>query len=163
MQGMAGRTSRVWIASIILIGGCAMQPARGTLPQRYDCGGWTAVGTDTKLAVDGRMATPAATEAEGMRFVVFRGDEVVEYVVPPDPRLDLMTATYSASNPEDRTTWKLQARGRCVAHAGFSDALARFIAGETTEEIAAELDLPRPEAERLIHGAIAYYRARLEY
>jgi len=156
-------STRVWIAGIVVIAGCAMQPLRGTLPVKYDCAGRAAIGLDGSLSVDGEEATPIAAETDGRHFLLGRGDDLVEYVVVDDPRIDIMTMTYDAAAPRDRATWKLRGRGTCIARAGFTEALTRFMAGKTPDEIAVELDLPRPEAERLIHGAIAYYRARLEY
>lgn len=163
MLGTRNRFVMIGILGIVLAGGCAMQPKRGTLPLTYDCGARVAVETSASLAVDGVKATPFSTDSDGSHYVVTRGDVLVEYVVPEDPRLDATMLTYDTATPRDRKTWIPRDRGTCVAHAGFTNALSLFMKGKSTEEVAAELSLEPRDAQSLIHGALAYLRARLDY
>lgn len=153
----------IGIVGIALTAGCAMEPKRGTLPQSYDCGGRAALGTGDSLTVANEKAMPAATDSDGRHFVLADEAGVVEYIVPDDTRLDIMTVTYDAPQPRDRGTWTRTARGTCVAQGGYTDALTRFMRGATTDEIAAELSLEPRDAGSLIHGAIIRLQRRLDY
>jgi hypothetical protein len=85
----------------------------------------------------------------------------VEYVVPADPRLDATRVVYDATSGYSTADWRAVDRRACVARGGYNDALARFVKGESFEQVARELALGSSEdARKLVHHALMAVQRR---
>ena len=92
--------------------------------------------------------------------------EAVEITIPGDPRQDAVRAVYDTSKGTARSDWRLVQRQVCTAKGGYSDVLARYLRGESLDQLAHELSLDnRDEAKDAVHTAMLalqkrYYRDR---
>jgi hypothetical protein len=92
--------------------------------------------------------------------------EAVEITIPADPRQDAVRAVYDTSKGAARSDWRLVQRQVCTAKGGYSDVLARYLRGESLDQLAHELSLDnRDEAKDAVHTAMLalqkrYYRDR---
>lgn len=114
--------------------------------------------------------TVAWRDREGEHYVAWPSSatstDAVEYVLPPDHRLDAIERVYDASRGRARVDWRLRHERRCTARGGYNDALRRFAGGQSFDQVARELALAdRGEARELVHRAMLalqkrYYRDR---
>jgi hypothetical protein len=92
--------------------------------------------------------------------------EAVEIVVPNDPRQDAVRRVYDTSKGTSKADWRLLERQVCTARGGYSDVLARYLRGESLDQLANELALGnRDDARAAVHTAMLalqkrYYRDR---
>ena len=161
-----GMTHRFTILAIALATtACASRPQRPTYTIRYACGEMTVVRTGVQLTVDvGGKPVGAAqlrwTDDKGDHFVVSprasTEDEAVEYVVPHDARKDAIVKRYDASAGYASSDWRLLDKRVCRAHGGNTDALARWMEGDSLDKVAEDLALEdRSEARVMVRKALA--------
>jgi hypothetical protein len=92
--------------------------------------------------------------------------DAVEIVVPSDPRMDAVRRVYDTSKGTSKADWRLVGRQVCTAKGGYSDVLARYLRGESLDQLARELALGnRDDARDAVHAAMLalqrrYYRDR---
>jgi hypothetical protein len=156
--------------SVFAVAACAVQPIRPTVPTEYSC-------DSTRIVRDGKSLRVAAnddpTRAPSLSWRDDAGDhfvswpqaptdaEAVEFVVPSDPRADATERVYDASPGASRADWRLVHHDACVAHGGYTDALARFARGDSIEELARELSNgDREQARGLVHHAMLALQRR---
>ena len=126
---------------------CAARAAHPTLAARstYTCGG-------RALALD--AARVGWHDEAGDHFVAWPVSptdvEAVEVVVPGDPREDAVRSVYDTSKGSSRADWKLLTREVCPAKAGYSDVVARYLRGESLDQLASELALDREDAKAAV-------------
>jgi hypothetical protein len=91
--------------------------------------------------------------------------ETVEYTIPRDNRADAIQHVWDTSKGRSRSEWRLLAREVCHAKGGYSDVLARFMSGESIDELSKELAVDHDQARSLVHDALIsaqrrYFRDR---
>jgi hypothetical protein len=134
--------------------GCAARAQETTAPRHFDCGGTSVVATGATLSVQERDGSKMTIERylrddHGDHFARPTGDG---FVVPRDRREDAMRLSSGQ-------------RDVCIAEAGYTDALQRFMRGADHHTIAQELSLDDEDAKVLIRRALQrlqtrYYRDR---
>ena len=141
---------------------CAARASHPTLATRttYTCAG-------RPLALDG--ARVGWHDEAGDHYVAWPVSptdiEAVEVVVPSDPRQDAVRMVYDTSKGSSRADWKLLEREMCTVKAGYSDVVARYLRGESIDQLATELALDREDAKAAVRtGMLAlekrYYHDR---
>jgi hypothetical protein len=147
---------------------CAARAAHPTLatPTTYVCGE-TAVTRSGDAFGGTRLGWH---DDEGDHFVAWPLSPVdidaVEIIVPRDPRMDAVRRVYDTSKGTSRADWRLVRQQVCAAKGGYSDVLARFLRGESLDQLAHELALgDRDDARVAVHDAMLalqkrYYRDR---
>jgi len=142
---------------------CASSAPQSTLPVRYACGSTAVVRTGAKLVVDADMPNPAQlgwSDDDGDHFVtwpaVTTDVEAIEYVMPHDARKDAVERRYDARPGYSVSDWRLLDKRVCRAEGGYTDALARWMNGDSLDKVARDLSLDdRRHARRLVHKALA--------
>ena len=160
---------RNFTALLLTLGAAASSARanRSTLPTEYACGDTALVPhaeslelreqTASALDVGGSSAKLGWRDRDGGHYVLGAGHQTIEFIVPGDPHLDATQRVYDANKT-------LVSHGTCTARGGYSDALARFLKGESMGDIARELDLgDRDAAAKLVHDGlraaqVRYYR-----
>jgi hypothetical protein len=157
-------TTRCFALVLVLgMSACAARPAARTVPVRYACGDAIVVRTGEQLLVD--ASAPVAPTALGWRdddgdhFVAWphatTDVEAVEYVMPSDPRLDAIEKRYDATPGYARSDWRLLDKRVCRAEGGYTDALARWMNGDSLDEVARDLELGgRKDARKFVRKAL---------
>jgi hypothetical protein len=148
---------------------CGARTAQRTLPVEYACadaalvthGKTIEVREPTASASGGASssATLGWRDGSGDHFVNWPQSPVdvatVEYVVPQDPRRDATEQVYDTSTGSSRADWRLVRRQVCMARGGYSDALIRYLQGESLTDLAHDFSLAdRDEARDLVHSAM---------
>jgi hypothetical protein len=153
--------------------GCAAQPVHPTLPVQYACGDLAIVHDGDSLHVNGdrRATAPMSWRDESGSHFLLRPVsptevDVVEYVVPDDPHQDASERVFDSTEGTSAVDWRLVKREVCVARGGYSDALVRYVKGESVGELADNLTAgDRDQALGLVHHAlralqVRYYKDR---
>jgi hypothetical protein len=87
--------------------------------------------------------------------------DAVEIVVPNDPRMDAVRRVYDTSKGSSKADWRLVRRQVCTAKGGYSDLLARYLRGESLDQLAHELALgDRDDARDAVHEAMLTLQRR---
>jgi hypothetical protein len=150
------------VASLAALTACAARAHDSTLPRRYDCGGRELVQTGGSLVVDGVPAMAFRGDDDGADFVLSEARTLTEYLVPRDPRADVVVHTYEPTASPDRSSWIPRGRALCPATGGYTDALERFMRGANTDEVALQLALDPADARKLIWTALSRLRRRVQ-
>ena len=136
------------ILVLVAATGCAAGRSSESTFARYTCDGKPVARNGDEVAFGGARVSRLASTGDADRFIGTVGDRQVELVLPRDTRVDGWVS-------EGAT------RRACVVHGGYSDALARWMRGETADEIATQLALAdRAAARQLIHDAILNLHVR---
>lgn len=162
-------TNRFLLLAIAFASACASRPPRPTTAVRYACGDTLVLRTGDTLRIDARTASasdgpidarrlgPAQlgwSDNDGDHFVTWphatTDVEAVEYVVPHDHRRDAVEKRYDASAGYSSSDWRLLDKRVCRAHGGYTDVLARWMAGDSLDKVARDLDLEDKGAARAI-------------
>ena len=166
------------IVTFLVLGAaaCAARAPQTTIPVHYACGDVDLVRADGGLVVreaHGSEETPSRSnwhDGTGYHFLTAPVSPIdrraIEYVIPEDPRLDATERVYDTSNGSSTADWRVVESQTCTARGGYTDALERFMRGESMDEVAHELALrDRETARDLVHHALTslqrrYYRDR---
>jgi hypothetical protein len=137
---------------------CASRAAHPTFAAHptYTCG-------DGALALNGTRV--GWHDEAGDHFVAWPVSptdvEAVEVVVPGDPREDAVRMVYDTSKGSSRADWKLLKREMCTVKGGYSDVLARYLRGESLDQLSADLALGnRDDAKAAVHTAMLQLQRR---
>ena len=83
-----------------------------------------------------------------------------EYIMPSDPKADAVERVYDTSRGSSTADWRLLTRRSCTAHGGYNDALARWMRGETIDDVAHDLSIDRDEASGMVKRALTSLQTR---
>ena len=91
--------------------------------------------------------------------------ETTEFTVPRDRHEDAIEHVWDTSKGRSRTEWRLLSREVCKAKGGYTDVLARFMNGESLDDLSREVGIDRAEARTIVHDALItaqkrYFRDR---
>jgi hypothetical protein len=123
---------------VVVLGGCAARPAT---QRSYACGDARVEVVGRTLYVGEDLIALQYRDRAGAHYARSHGDGVLDYVIPSNPRLDA-------------TVWNRESSGGasvdqvCTAHGGYVDVTSRWLAGQSLDEIATELDLGGERAAR---------------
>ena len=142
-----------------LASACAPHAAvHTTIPAQYTCG-------DITVAAPFDGTRLGWHDDAGDHYVAWPQTpvdvEAVEIVVPNDPRQDAVRRVYDASKGHSTADWRLIRRQVCPAKGGYSDVLARYLRGESLDDLAHELALgDRDHARDVVHQAMLTLQKR---
>jgi hypothetical protein len=162
---------------LLSVAACAAQPVHPTTtPVAYACDNSVQLAHDGKR-LDIKSAADAGAPDVQLGWVDDAGDHYVdwplgvttassvEYVIPHDQHADAIERHYDTRQGASRADWRLVSQSTCAVHGGYTDALTRFAAGASMDEIKTELSLAdKEEARTLVHDAMIkltrrYYHA----
>jgi|GEM_PF-3087555 len=150
---------------------CAARAPQSTLdvnaPQaRYACG-------EDEIVRDGRAVFSSResvrirrgwTDGEGEHFVEWPRRtttmEALEYVLPSDTAENAIVRVYDTSGGSSRADWRMKKLSKCTATGGYTDALARYAAGKSIDEVARELSLDGNKVRALVEKALHKTQSR---
>ena len=160
---------------LVLVVGATACAARAvevpTIPVQahYSCDntGIERLGNTIQLA-SGRSSKLGWQDSDGDHFVAWPAPtdvETTEYLFPTDRKADAFQRTYDTSQGTSRADWRLVKSDVCKAKGGYSDVLARFLSGESIDDLSRDLSVNREEARTLVHDALItaqrrYFRDR---
>lgn len=146
---------------------CAARPPRPTLTTQYTCGESSIVrDRDVVRTGDSQRVLSRLSwqDDAGDHYVSWplspTDKEATEYVVPSDPRADASERVYDTSRGSSTADWKLVSRQACTAQGGYNDALARWMKGESIDDVARELSMDRDEARGMVRRALTSLQTR---
>lgn len=152
---------------VFVVGACAARPARPTSRTEYTCGDSSIV-RDRDVVRNGSsnqvMSRLSWQDDAGDHYVSWplspTDKEATEYVVPNDPKADASERVYDTSRGSSTADWKLVTRQACTAHGGYNDALARWMKGESIDDVARDLAMDRDEARGMVRRALSSLQTR---
>ena len=147
---------------------CGARTTRTTFPSEYACGDIALVthGASVEIREQSASVDGGASSSAQLGWHDDNGDHFVnwphpadvsatEYVVPTDRRDDATERVYDTSTGTSRADWRLVRRQVCTARGGYSDALVRYLKGETLTDLAHDLALAdKDQARDLVHHAM---------
>jgi hypothetical protein len=161
---------------VILVGAsaCAARaPRQPTVPVHYACGE-TAVTRDgveiRSTATPGEISRLSWRDDKGEHFVTWplspTDRQATEFVVPSDPRQDAVQHTYDTTFGSSTADWRLTDEKVCTARGGYNDVLARYMRGESIDDLTRDVGLSsRDETRAVLRQALVslqkkYWRDR---
>ena len=157
---------KFFLVLVVAATACAARPARPTLTTQYSCGESTIVrDRDVVRTGDARVVSRLSWQDDaGDHYVSWplspTDKEATEYVVPADPKADAFEREYDTSRGASTADWKLVSRQVCTARGGYNDALARWMKGESIDDVAHELSMDRDEARGMVKRALTSLQTR---
>ena len=77
-----------------------------------------------------------------------------EFVVPADPRQDATQHTYDTTFGSSTADWRLVSEQTCTARGGYNDVLARYMRGESIDDLTRDVGLSRDETRAVLRKAL---------
>ena len=156
---------------VILVGASACA-ARGskqpTMPVHYACGDSTVTRDGVEMrssAEPGEISLLSWRDDQGEHFVTWplspTDRAATEFVVPNDPRQDAVQHTYDTTFGSSTADWRLLDKQVCTARGGYNDVLARYMRGESIDELTRETGLTsRDETRAVLRKALVSLQKR---
>lgn len=156
---------------VLLVGAsaCAARASRQpTMPIHYACGDTTVMrdGSEIRSTVaPGEVSRLSWRDGKGEHFVTWplapTDRQAVEFVVPTDPRQDAVQHTYDTTFGSAPADWRLLDEQVCTARGGYNDLLARYMRGESIDELTRDVGLTsRDETRAVLRKAIVSLQKR---
>lgn len=155
---------------VVLVAGataCAARPPRSTFDASYTCGGETIRRDDGVVHSSGE---PHATsrlswrDDAGDHYVTWplspTDKKATEYIIPADPKADAIERSYDTSRGSSTADWRLVTKQACTVEGGYNDALARYVRGESIDDLARDFAIGRDEAQGLLQYALSQVQHR---
>jgi hypothetical protein len=120
-------------------------------PRSYACKDGVAALAQGGLIVGEARAPFARHDDAGDHYALARDGTTVEYIVPADAREDLVVRGGDG------------ARESCTARGGHADVLARWIRGDSVDEIAASLGIGPDDVRGRLIASVRWARSRIAY
>jgi len=152
----------------------APRAAQSTLPHEYTCGDGSVVPHGNRLEIRSEQAAldGGITLSARLGFRDSAGDHymsgphspvdvsAVEFIVPNDGG-DATRNEYDTSAGTSRADWRLVKAETCTMKNGDSEVLARYIKGESFEDLAREFALgDRDDAREAVHRSMLKLQKR---
>jgi len=144
---------------VILVGAsaCAARSSQPTMPIHYACDG-TAVTRDgvemRSAASPGEVSRLSWRDDKGEHFVTWplspTDRAATEYIVPNDPRQDAIQQTYDTTFGSSTADWRLTDKTVCTARGGYNDVLARYMRGESIDDLTRDVGLTSRDETRAV-------------
>ena len=152
---------------LVSLGACAAKPPRAEFPVTYQCDGFSIVrdGNGVKAPQVDNAAPVAWRDNAGEHFVSWpvapTDRRATEVIIPSDPRQDAHYRSYDTTFGTSTSDWRLDATQVCTARGGYNDLLARYIRGESLEDLTRSLAFDdREQTRSLIQKAIVTLNRR---
>ena len=145
---------------VILVGAsaCAARSSnQPTLPVHYACGEATVTRDGIEMrssATPGEISRLSWHDDKGEHFVTWplspTDRTATEFVVPSDPRQDATQRTYDTTFGSSTADWRLTDKQVCTAQGGYNDLLARYMRGESIDDLTRDVGLSSREETRAV-------------
>ncbi|HEX5057979.1 MAG TPA: hypothetical protein VFV99_01410 [Kofleriaceae bacterium] len=145
---------------VILVGAsaCAARSSnQPTLPVHYACGEATVTRNGIEMrssATPGEISRLSWHDDKGEHFVTWplspTDRTATEFVVPSDPRQDATQRTYDTTFGSSTADWRLTDKQVCTARGGYNDLLARYMRGESIDDLTRDVGLSSREETRAV-------------
>lgn len=146
---------------------CTPQPKHPTTPSEYVCSSFSVVrnGSEVKTSDSGLVGKLSWRDSAGEHFVAWpvspTDRDAIEFVLPDDSRLDGEQRTYDTTFGSSVADWRLVTKHACTARGGYNDVLARYLKGESLDDLTRSLALSdRDETRGLIRHALTTLQRR---
>jgi hypothetical protein len=146
---------------VVLVTACAARPPRSTFDATYTCGNGSII---RESGIVRNTAEPHASsrlswqDDAGDHYVTWplspTDRQATEYIIPIDVKADAVERTYDASRGSSTADWRLLGKQVCTVQGGYNDALARFMHGESIDDVARDLSLDHDEARGMVQHAL---------
>lgn len=158
---------KLLLVFVVSSAACAARPARPTITTAYSCGDASIV-RDRDVVRTGDtnhvVSRLSWQDDAGDHYVSWplspTDKEATEFIVPSDPKADASERVYDTSRGSSTADWKLVSRQACTAHGGYNDALARWMKGESIDDVARDLAMDRDEARGMVRRALTSLQTR---
>lgn len=145
---------------VILVGAsaCAARTSnQSTMPTHYVCGDNTVTRSGVEMrssSTPGEISRLSWRDDKGEHFVTWplspTDRTATEFIVPNDPRQDAMQVTYDTAFGSSTTDWRSKEKRVCTARGGYNDVLARYMRGESIDDLTAEVGLSSRDETRAV-------------
>ena len=146
---------------------CAARAPQSTFHAEYSCGDTAAVrdGTEIRSPSHDAPSRLSWSDTAGDHYVSWpvspTDRSAIEFVVPVDPNQDAVQHTYDTTFGSSTTDWRLVSKKTCTVRGGYNDALARYMRGESIDEMTQEMGTgDRDETRARIRKALTAVERR---
>ena len=145
---------------------CAARAPQTTLHAEYTCGDMpiTRDGSEVRSATPDVLGRLSWRDDAGDHFVAWPASptdrNAVEFVMPSDPQQDGQAKKYDTTFGASTTDWRLTEKHTCRAKLGYNEVLARYLAGESIEQLAAASGVSREDTRTQIRKAMVSLQRR---
>jgi hypothetical protein len=144
---------------VILVGAsaCAARSSQPTLPVNYACGDHVVTRNGVEMrssATPGEISRLSWHDDKGEHFVTWplspTDREATEFIVPNDPRQDATQRSYDTTFGSSTADWRLTDSKVCTAQGGYNDVLARYMRGESIDDLTRDVGLTSRDETRAV-------------
>ncbi|HEY5944466.1 MAG TPA: hypothetical protein VIV40_03205 [Kofleriaceae bacterium] len=145
---------------VLLVGAsaCAARSSHEpTIPVHYACGDTTVTRNGIEMrstATPGEISRLSWRDDKGEHFVTWplspTDREATEFVVPTDPRQDAVQHKYDTTFGASTADWRMTDEQVCTARGGYNDVLARYMRGESIDDLTRDVGLTSRDETRAV-------------
>jgi hypothetical protein len=148
---------------VLLVGAtaCAARAPRSTFNATYTCGNASLTRDGGVVRSTGELRATSRLSWQddaGDHYVTWplspTDRQATEYIIPADPKADAVERVYDTSRGSSTADWRLLTRQACTVDGGYNDALARYMRGESIDDLARDLSMNRDQARGLVQHAL---------
>jgi hypothetical protein len=160
---------KLFLVALVGASACAARSSsRPTMPVHYSCGDNAVTRTGIEMRGSekpGEVSRLSWSDDSGEHFVTWplspTDRTATEFVVPSDPRQDAVQHTYDTTFGSSTADWRLVDKQVCTAQGGYSDVLARYMRGESIDELTRDVGLSsRDETRAVLRKALVTLQKR---
>jgi hypothetical protein len=145
---------------VLLVGAsaCAARSSQQpTIPVHYACGDTTVTRNGIEMrssATPDEISRLSWRDDRGEHFVTWplspTDRAATEFIVPADPRQDAVQKTYDTTFGSSTTDWRPVDTKVCTARGGYNDVLARYMRGESIDDLTRDVGLSSRDETRAV-------------
>ena len=145
---------------VVLVGAsaCAARSSQQpTTPVHYACGDSTVTRDGVEVhssASPGEISRLSWRDDKGEHFVTWplspTDRQATELIIPHDPRQDATQVTYDTTFGSSTTDWRPIDQRVCTARGGYNDVLARYMRGESIDDLTRDVGLSNRDETRAV-------------
>jgi hypothetical protein len=148
---------------VFLVGAtaCAARAPRSTFNATYTCGAASITREGGVVRATGELRATSRLswrDDAGDHYVTWplspTDKQATEYIIPVDPKADATERVYDTTRGSSTADWRLVTKQVCTVEGGYNDALARYMRGESIDDLARDLAMDRDEARGLVQHAL---------
>ncbi len=162
-----GMRKLLLLVTLVGASACAARTARQpTTPVLYTCGevAVTRDGGQIHTVTHDQVSRLSWHDDQGDHFIAWplspTDRNAVEFIVPSDPRQDALQHTYDTTFGSSTADWRLVDRKVCTPRGGYNDVLARYLRGESIDDLTRVEGLSRDETRAVLRKALVSLQKR---
>jgi hypothetical protein len=138
------------------------------MPTHYACGDSQVTRDGAEMhssTMPGQISRLSWSDSKGEHFVTWplspTDRTATEFVVPNDSRQDAVQHTYDTTFGSSTADWRLTDKQVCTTRGGYNDVLARYMAGESIDDLTRSVGLTnRDETRSMLRRALTSLQKR---